>query len=243
MTVEVLVCLLGAHILGDFPLQSDREAADKARMGPLARHAGVHAVLAYLLLGIWSAIWIPVAVFAAHALIDGVKARVGGESVRTLLADQAAHVVVILALGGIVDAMVPGMSSFWVSWLGAPYLQGLVLAAGFVLSVQAVGVLVGKMVKPFLAQVSSAGHSEAVGLEGAGRKIGQFERSLVFLFLLMGHPGGIGFLVAAKSIFRIAELKDPGERMQAEYIILGTLMSFTFGMAAAYGTMKCLSLV
>jgi hypothetical protein len=73
--------------------------------------------------------------------------------------------------------------------------------------------------------------------------IGQLERSLVFLFLLMGQPGGIGFLVAAKSIFRIAELKDPGERMQAEYIILGTLMSFTLGVATAYGTMKCLSLV
>lgn len=243
MVGQVVLCLFAAHILGDFLFQTDNEAADKARKGPLVRHAAVHAVLVYLLLGMWTAIWVPAAVFGVHALIDGIKARIGGESARTLLVDQAMHAAALLALAGSFHAFAPGLTSFWVLWLGAPYLQGLVLLAGYVLSVHAVGVLVGRMVKSFPAQASSAGQSPAFGLSGAGRMIGQLERSLVFLFLLMGQPGAIGFLVAAKSIFRIAELKDPGERMQAEYIILGTLMSFTFGVAAAYGTMECLSLL
>jgi len=41
----------------------------------------------------------------------------------------------------------------------------------------------------------------------------------------------------AKSIFRFGELKDSQNRMEAEYIIIGTLLSFAWGVAAAWGTM------
>ncbi|MCF8029612.1 MAG: DUF3307 domain-containing protein [Desulfohalobiaceae bacterium] len=243
MELQVLICLFAAHILADFLLQSGSEAANKTRKGPLLRHAAVHAGLVYLLLGMWAAVWVPGAVFVAHALIDWGKAVKGGETARALLADQAAHAVVLLVLAACIEVLAPGDTPFWVRWLGMPYLRGLVLVAGFVLSVQAVGVLVGRTVRSFPDRMAEAGQTAARGLQGAGRTIGQLERSLVFLFLLMGHPGGIGFLVAAKSIFRIAELKDPGERMQAEYIILGTLMSFALGVAGAYGTMQCLALL
>jgi len=54
--------------------------------------------------------------------------------------------------------------------------------------------------------------------------------------VLAGYPGGIGWLIAAKSIFRFGELKDPAQRMEAEYIIIGTLMSFVLGSILAFAT-------
>jgi hypothetical protein len=248
MNEPVLVCLLAAHILGDFLLRPRREAWGGNASALLSR-AGTHALLAYVLLGMWGAFPVPVAIFAVHVASEAAGSATDGDSVRGLLADQGIHVaaVILTALG--VTALIADPAPFWVRALGPAYLQGLVLAAGFVLTVQGGGELIRRAVGPFVAQLErerqrkGAGVAPAQGLEGAGRLIGQMERSLVFLFLLIGQPAGLGFLVAAKSIFRIGELKDPGERMEAEYIILGTLMSFAYGIAAAYGTMRCLALM
>jgi hypothetical protein len=56
------------------------------------------------------------------------------------------------------------------------------------------------------------------------------------LFVLIGHPESIGFLIAAKSIFRFGEIKESKHRMDAEYIIIGTLMSFGYGILIACAT-------
>jgi hypothetical protein len=74
------------------------------------------------------------------------------------------------------------------------------------------------------------------GFERGGEIIGYLERSLIFLFILTGQPGSIGFLITAKSILRFGEIKDRRNRLEAEYIIIGTLMSFGYGMFIAYLT-------
>jgi hypothetical protein len=53
---------------------------------------------------------------------------------------------------------------------------------------------------------------------------------------LIGQPGGVGFLVAAKSVLRLGEVTDKRHRMDAEYIIIGTLMSFGWGILIAHLT-------
>ncbi len=53
--------------------------------------------------------------------------------------------------------------------------------------------------------------------------------------MLVNQPAGVGFLIAAKSVFRFGELSDSSRRMEAEYIIIGTLYSFLFGLVSAYG--------
>jgi len=60
--------------------------------------------------------------------------------------------------------------------------------------------------------------------------------ALIFLFVSLGQPASIGFLVAAKSIFRFGELKDRGNRMEAEYITIGSLMSFGWAITTGYLT-------
>ena len=113
------------------------------------------------------------------------------------------------------------------------------LAAGaYTAVVPAGGEFVGRLVRPYLAELGRVGDgngpgllSARRGLVNAGRTIGQLERFLVLLFLLAGQPTAIGFLVAAKSIFRFGELRDTTNRMESEYIIIGTLASFAYALA------------
>jgi hypothetical protein len=81
------------------------------------------------------------------------------------------------------------------------------------------------------------------GFEKGGKIIGYLERALIFLFMFTAQPGSIGFLIAAKSIFRFGEIKERQNRLEAEYIIIGTLMSFGYGIFIAYATQFFLSKV
>jgi hypothetical protein len=67
-------------------------------------------------------------------------------------------------------------------------------------------------------------------LENAGKYIGILERLFVFLFILTDHWEGIGFLLAAKSVFRFGDLKESKERKLTEYVLIGTLLSFGIAM-------------
>ena len=68
------------------------------------------------------------------------------------------------------------------------------------------------------------------GLEKGGLYIGWLERSLVMLLLLINQSAGIGFLLAAKSILRFGEIKNTQQRKVAEYIIIGTFLSFGWAL-------------
>ena len=76
-------------------------------------------------------------------------------------------------------------------------------------------------------------NKEEDSLENAGKYIGIFERLFVFCFILTGHFEAIGFLLAAKSIFRFGDLKEAKDRKLTEYVLIGTLLSF--GMALLTG--------
>ncbi|MEQ8846374.1 hypothetical protein [Botrimarina sp.] len=72
------------------------------------------------------------------------------------------------------------------------------------------------------------------GFPDGGAVIGRLERSLIYLFVVGGTPTAIGFLIAAKSVFRFGELSDRANRLEAEYITIGTLMSFAVGLAVSH---------
>lgn len=77
-----------------------------------------------------------------------------------------------------------------------------------------------------------AGASELdVGEYNRGRVIGLLERALLYLFVLQGQYGAIGFVLAAKAFTRFKALDD---RPFAEYVLVGTLLSAC--LAVAVGT-------
>jgi hypothetical protein len=70
-------------------------------------------------------------------------------------------------------------------------------------------------------------------LEDAGKYIGIFERLFVFVFVISSNWEAIGFLLAAKSVFRFGDLTTAKDRNLTEYILIGTL--FSFGIAILIG--------
>jgi len=66
------------------------------------------------------------------------------------------------------------------------------------------------------------------GVPGSGRIIGQLERTLGLVLILIGQWAALAILIAAKSVARFEELK---EREFAEYYLVGTLSSLTVAVA------------
>lgn len=99
----MLVLLLAAHALADYPLQGDFLAKAKNRMAPipyvpwqqaLGAHAAIHAGFVALITGIW---WLAILEFIAHSLIDDAKCQ-GRISFNE---DQGLHILCKAAWWGI----------------------------------------------------------------------------------------------------------------------------------------------
>jgi hypothetical protein len=73
--------------------------------------------------------------------------------------------------------------------------------------------------------------TDSMSLRKAGTYIGILERLFVFTFVVTGHWDAIGFLVAAKSVFRFGDLKESKDRKMTEYILIGTLLSLEIALA------------
>lgn len=80
-------------------------------------------------------------------------------------------------------------------------------------------------------------------LPNAGQWIGYIERILILTFVLIGSIEGVGFLLAAKSVFRFGELNKAKEIRTTEYVLIGTLASFTIailtGIAISHLLLPC----
>ena len=55
------------------------------------------------------------------------------------------------------------------------------------------------------------------------------------MFIITNNWSGVGFLLAAKSIFRFGDLTKSDDRKLTEYILIGTLLSFTFSIITGLG--------
>lgn len=53
---------------------------------------------------------------------------------------------------------------------------------------------------------------------------------LILTFVLVGSFEGVGFLLAAKSVFRFGELNKAKEIRTTEYVLIGTFASFTIAI-------------
>lgn len=105
----------------------------------------------------------------------------------------------------------------------------LIVLVGAGITVWLGGPVVARIIEPYADQLENE-----EGLMDGGRVIGYAERLLIYVFVLAGAPGAIGFLVTAKSIFRFGEVTGEKKRRHAEYIIIGTLTSFAYAATTSY---------
>lgn len=226
LNMKCFIVLICAHVLADFLLQPDRIARNKHQLGVLFLHTGVHALLSWTLFGFRLPWQIPVIILLSHFLIDFLKQKVS-DTACTFCVDQLLHIVVLAFLAA---GYAP--AELWSQF--DMVCKPIVLFAGFVATVQGSGFLVNKVAKRLIEQ----NKLEVDGLKGGGKLIGQLERALIFLLVLIGQPAGIGFLVAAKSILRF---KESEEQKLAEYVLIGTLLSFGLAIALSVLTMKAMN--
>lgn len=71
------------------------------------------------------------------------------------------------------------------------------------------------------------------GMSMAGKWIGYIERVLIPTSVLTSNIEAARFLLAAKSVFRFGDLNKAKEIKITEYVLLGTLASFSFALLGA----------
>jgi hypothetical protein len=230
----LLLKLLLAHMIGDFLLQPKSWVADKEkhkiRSTKLYLHIALHGAL--LLLVLWDlSYWLlAVIIMVAHGVIDTIKLYAQKESNKAqwFLVDQALHLLSILIL--------------WVIWVN-PNMELNQFMDSSTIWVYATALVFLTIVSSIVLQVLMLNWSNALrghnidSLRDAGRYIGILERLFVFTFVVYGHWEAIGFLLAAKSVFRFGDLKESKDRKLTEYVLIGTLLSFGIAIATALGVL------
>lgn len=222
--IKIALLLVAAHAIVDFALQPDWLVRRKGRFPFLVLHSAVHAILTYLILQNWACWQAPLFIFLVHGLIDLIKQRQEMETATAFAVDQACHLLSLVALSWLL------VNFSWFPAFSGIGFRPIIYLAGFISTVWGSGYFVGHFAKGILKN----DHLEMDGLKNGGQMIGQLERSLIFLFVAINQPGAIGFLVAAKSILRFQEAK---KQKHAEYVLIGTLMSFSLAIALSVATM------
>ena len=220
-----------AHILGDFVFQPDswvnHKVQHKQRSVYLYLHLLVHLACLLVLLGFDLTYWLGITIIIlSHYIIDLAKLhfqnrfRHGGI---LFLLDQGAHIAIILWV-----LMYLPFTISLASLYSTPVLLFLT-AIFFVTFVTAV------IIKNVLGNWKFIEQSKNESLKNAGKYIGMLERVFIFGFILLQHYAAIGFLIAAKSIFRFSDLSRAKDRKLTEYILVGTLLSVILAILTAFG--------
>lgn len=230
MNPELILALqlLIAHLITDFLLQTQgliRQKQQKKAKSPfLYLHALLAGLLTYLIVQDWTMWLVPLIISVTHFFIDLWKLHQKSDSLQYFLLDQLFHLLVLLGvwlyLTENISEFIPFIASLFASE------KTLVILTGYLLVIFPVGFIIGKATQRWQEEIEGD-EGAFPSLKKAGRYIGIFERIMVLTFILTNNFSAIGFLIAAKSILRFSDKAKSGARKQTEYVLIGTLMSFS----------------
>ena len=233
--IETFAALFLAHVLADFVFQTRRMVVRKSHPSVLLLHGGTVLLLMFLTLGRVDTPALYV-IAASHLAIDAAKLRLP-HGPGAFLTDQAAHLLILAAAS-------LGQPGLWQGgfWAGLPFpateLPALMLViGGAIFAIRGGDFATGLIV----TSVAPRNPLQEEGLPGAGRMIGLLERGLAFTFILVGQLEAVGFLLAAKSILRFGAIRE--DRAASEYVLIGTLASFTWAILTAFAIRALLSVL
>jgi hypothetical protein len=231
----IFVKLLLAHLIGDFLLQPNSWVIDKEikkhRSIYLYFHTILHGILAALFVCKSDFIWFATVLALSHGCIDFLKLTFQKPQNKRswFIADQILHLSVLFAIAvyytdTTIDLIYFGIE-FWT------FLTGVLLLT------KPTSIFIKNIISIWAPDNKDKADAS---LANAGNYIGILERLFVFCFIVTGHFEAIGFLLAAKSIFRFGDLMEAKERKLTEYVLIGTLLSF--GIALLTGLIVQFSL-
>ena len=238
---SILLRLLIAHCLTDFFLQPNKWVADKReklwKSNYLWYHGILTGVVAWVFLAEWNLWWVVLLITTTHILTDGYKLqaeRKWGTGVTPFLVDQFIHFLfIVISWLWIVDGWTK-MNDLLHYYL-ANY-RVLILILGYVLMIEPVGYVIHFLTRKWQIEINPED-----SLKNAGKWIGILERVLTLTFVFTNQFSAIGFLIAAKSVLRVIDKPDKptgdptlikpfSSRKRTEYVLIGTLLSFSIAI-------------
>lgn len=226
MWIDLFLCLLLAHLVADFGLQTSASCKSKAenhwRSVHQYLHTGIVFALSWLVsfdLRFW---WGALIIGILHLCIDVWKSYQKDDVVWFSL-DQLLHLLVLSGVAMIWSAMyewhVPfGLEARWVA-----------AAIAILICWKPANIFIKLVLKHFSVNMPQ----EKDGGFNAGALIGTIERWLILIFVCLQRYDALGLLIAAKSIIRFGD----SQTNKSEYVLAGTLLSIFIAVIAGLGVM------
>ncbi|MFP4016142.1 MAG: DUF3307 domain-containing protein [Halanaerobiales bacterium] len=230
-----------AHILTDFTFQSGDIARGKyTSFSKLLKHLMIYFFITLILTAyvFSSKLLLLISVFTVlHGLIDFLKIKIERRyseklSLELLFVDQIIHILIFLIFYPIYSTF--SIHPYFIAVHNYlqdlyPYLSTIdynnmifVIATLTIVIFNFKGsnIIVGKVLKKYKANYEESENSK-------GWAIGNLERILVILFVLLNNYALIGLLFTAKSLIRFKEVEESKAKNQnfVEYYLIGTFTS------------------
>ena len=221
MWVELFLCLVLAHFVADFVLQTNKICQEKAEKRWRSMyhygHAAVVFGLSWLAAFEWGFWWCALIIGVTHLGIDMWKSY-REEKVAWFVVDQLLHLVVLA-----------GVACLWCenSVWEMPFdieLGYVAAAVAVILCWKPANIFIKLMLKHYSVNMPAEKESGF----NAGALIGTVERWLILIFVCLQRYDALGLLIAAKSIIRVGEK----ETAKTEYVLAGTLLSIFIAVLA-----------
>ena len=218
MNSELFLSLFLVHIIGDFYLQTDKycrlKESKKLKSCFLYVHAAIIGGLSWIVNPSCDFLLYAGLVAMSHFIIDAIKVY-SPKGLWSFVVDQLIHIVILITISTIYDTA-SELPMLMINDFGA--LSTLRLICAILLCMKPSNILIKLILEKY-----QVGESESCNnIKNAGALIGNLERILTIVFVLIGQYEAIGFIVAAKSILRF---KDT-DTAKTEYVLAGTFLSF-----------------
>lgn len=225
-----LIKIIIAHLIGDFFLQPSSWVKDKEikklKSGKLYLHVLVHVVLIFVIFFSFNVWKIALSIGVFHLIIDALKSIFQTKKNARVLffIDQVLHFTSIVLVWhifykGYLDISFFNETKIWILISGALFLT----------------MPTSIIMKVIIAKWLPDNDDESPkSLQNAGKYIGILERVLILVFISTNHFEAVGFLLAAKSVFRFGDLKEAHDLKLTEYVLIGTLLSFGIAIVVSF---------
>jgi len=238
LNIELLLRILIAHFLSDFIFQTNSFVKNKEKKGLKSFYFYMHILITgitvYLFLWNWNMWSVAAIITGTHFVLDAIKCQIKRQNGWIFLLDQFLHIVVIIIVWLAFTDQFTQFSGVFLNIAKDDQFLWTILAYIFLTipTCKLIEYLTQKWSNEIDTVESSADKNQnnRPGLKDAGKWIGIIERILIFTFIIINQIMVIGFLLAAKSVFRFGNLNNPTEHKKTEYIIIGTFISFSIAI-------------
>jgi len=236
--VELILKITLAHLIGDFVFQTSKMVDDIETNRFTSKYLYVHILIHFLLVVLITAFeqkyLLPAGLLAiSHFFIDILTKIVIKNSISklmNLLLDQTFHLIAIALF-------INYFHNYTIDFKQIFNAKNYLLVTALVSITFVSAILMKRIMEIFNYSLPDN------GIKDAGKYIGILERLFIFTFVVTSFWEGVGFLLAAKSIFRFGDLKENKEIKLTEYILIGTLISFGIAVVIAKIYLKLVSVI